>query len=132
MSCTIFLAEDDVDDQEFLEDAIRSIDPNVLLTSFTNGAKFIEHIEKTTDEHLPCLIVLDYNIPEINGAEILRRLNESSRYQHIQKIIWSTSNSALFIKTCLDLGAKDYMIKPSSISGIREIAEKLLRWCSKS
>lgn len=130
MSCTIFLAEDDIDDQEFLEDAIRSIAPDVFLTSFTNGAKFIEHLEKTADEQLPCLILLDYNIPEINGADILRHLNRCPRYQHIKKVIWSTSNSSLFIKTCLDLGAKDYVIKPSSVSGIKEIAQKLVNWCN--
>jgi CheY-like chemotaxis protein len=131
MSRTIFLAEDDVDDQEFLEDALHSLDPEVTLVSFTSGVKFIEHLDKINDDQLPCLIVLDYNIPEINGAEILKHLNNSSRYADIQKIIWSTSNSSLYMKTCIDLGAKDYVIKPSNIAGIREIAEKLLSWCNK-
>ncbi|HEU4901156.1 MAG TPA: response regulator [Flavisolibacter sp.] len=129
MPRTIFLAEDDVDDQEFLEDALRSIDPHVRLVSFTSGARFIQHLEKTADDQLPGLIILDYNIPEINGAEILKYLNESSRYNDIHKIIWSTSNSSLYIKTCIDLGAKDYVIKPSSVAGIKEIAEKILGWC---
>lgn len=129
MCRTIFLAEDDVDDQEFLADALHTLDPGIQLVSFTSGAKFIEHLEKTADEKLPCLIVLDYNIPEINGAEILRHLRNSSRYKSIHKVIWSTSNSSLYIKTCMELGAKDYVIKPSSVAGIREIAEKLLQLC---
>jgi CheY-like chemotaxis protein len=131
MSRTIFLAEDDIDDQEFLEDAIRSLDPGITLISFTSGAKFIEQLEKTTDDNLPCLIVLDYNIPEINGAEILKHLNTSSRYNEINKVIWSTSNSSLYIKTCMELGAKDYVIKPSNVAGIQEIAGKLLSWCKR-
>ena len=132
MSRTIFLAEDDVDDQEFLEDALRSLDPHIRLVSFTSGARFIQHLEKTADDQLPCLIILDYNIPEINGAEILKYLGGNSRYRDIHKIIWSTSNSSLYVKTCMDLGAKDYVIKPSSIAGIREIAEKILGWCKVS
>jgi CheY-like chemotaxis protein len=129
MRRTIFLAEDDVDDQEFLEDALRSIDPAVKLVSFTSGAKFIEQLDRTDDAALPSLIILDYNIPEINGAEILKHLNNSSRYDSIQKIIWSTSNSSLYSKTCMDLGARDYVIKPSNVAGIREIAERFLSMC---
>jgi CheY-like chemotaxis protein len=121
--------EDDIDDQEFLEDAMRSLDPSVKMTSFTSSVKFIQHLEKTRDENLPCLIVLDYNIPEINGAELLKRLNDNSRYNDINKVVWSTSNSSLYVKTCIDLGAKDYVIKPSNIAGIQEIAATLLGWC---
>lgn len=125
----IFLAEDDVDDQELLDDALTAIDPAVNLISFTSGRKFIEALDKTEDADLPCLIILDYNIPEINGAEILQHLNENSRYGTITKIIWSTSNSEKFRTSCLQLGAKDYIIKPASISGIHQLAELFLSLC---
>jgi CheY-like chemotaxis protein len=127
---TIFLAEDDIDDQEFLEEAILTIDPAIVIKSFRSGARFVEYIEKTDDQHLPCLIVLDYNIPELNGAEILQHLNRSQRYNHISKVIWSTSDSDYYKKSCLQLGAKDYLIKPASVSGIRKTAETLLQFCS--
>jgi CheY-like chemotaxis protein len=128
-SRTIFLAEDDIDDQEFLEEAFLSIDPAIKLKSFISGKKFIEHLEQTGDNQLPCLIILDYNIPEINGAEILRHLGQFKRYNHISKVIWSTSDSDLYRNSCLQLGAKNYLIKPSSVSGIRQTAELLLRFC---
>jgi len=112
-----------------LDDAFAAIDPDVNLISFTSAIKFIEALETTADEALPCLIILDYNIPEINGAEILRRLGERNRYHQITKIIWSTSGSERFRSTCLGLGAKDYVIKPSTISGIKELAKAFLRIC---
>jgi CheY-like chemotaxis protein len=126
---TIYLAEDDIDDQEFLAEALYSIDPAIELISFTSGMKFIENLERTAENLLPCLIVLDYNIPEINGAEILRHLNLSARYRHINKVIWSTSDSDLFRNSCLALGASDYLIKPASVTGIRKTAETLLTFC---
>jgi CheY-like chemotaxis protein len=126
---TIFLAEDDIDDQEFLEEAFFTIDPAIELRSFTSGKKFIEHLDQISDNQLPCLIILDYNIPEINGAEILRHLSQQERYRNINKVIWSTSDSDLFRNSCLQLGAKNYLIKPSSVSGIRQTAELLLRFC---
>ena len=127
---TIFLAEDDIDDQEFLEEALRALAPDILLKSFTSGLKFLQQLEKTADDFLPCLIVLDYNIPEINGADILRHLNQCNRYDHISKIIWSTSDSEFYKRSCLELGAKDYLIKPSSVAGIRKTAEVFLQFCS--
>jgi CheY-like chemotaxis protein len=123
---TIYLVEDDIDDQEFLEEAILSQAPGIQFKSFTNSLKFIKELEHTPDHLLPGLVVLDYNIPEINGAEILKHLNQHERYSSISKIIWSTSNSEEFRKNCLELGAKAYLVKPSSFSGINDIAREIL------
>jgi CheY-like chemotaxis protein len=120
------LVEDDIDDQEFLEEAIHSLAPGIQLKSFTSSLKFIKELESTSDDLLPGLVVLDYNIPEINGAEILKHLNQHERYSSISKIIWSTSNSEEFRKNCLELGAKAYLVKPSSFSGINDIAREIL------
>ena len=128
-SCTIFLAEDDIDDQEFLYEALLSVDPNIRLLSFTSGLKLMNHIAKLDGTQLPQLIILDYNIPEINGAEILEQLKNDSRFSTVPKIVWSTSDSHLYRQNCILFGAKEYMVKPSSIEGIRELAKKMLSYC---
>lgn len=84
---------------------------------------------ETEDPQLPCLIVLDYNIPEINGAEILEKLQQYHRYATIPKVVWSTSDSHLYRQNSLACGARAYLVKPSSISGIAEIAKEMLRFC---
>ena len=70
----ILLAEDDVDDQELLAEAFTEIDPTIDLQSFSTGKKFLTHLDSLPDSEIPDMIILDYNIPEINGAEILKRL----------------------------------------------------------
>lgn len=100
-----------------------------MLVSFTYGRSFIEELEKTASESLPQLIVLDYNIPEINGVDLLRYLNGKSRYEHICKVIWSTSSSEQFKTNSLALGAKDYIVKPSNFAGMSELAQKFLSLC---
>ena len=127
--CTIFLAEDDIDDQELLHEALASLNARIKLISFTTGVKFMNHIAEMEDSLLPDLIILDYNIPEINGAEILKQLGKHHRFDSIPKIVWSTSDSHLFRQTCLDLGARSYLVKPSSIGGIQHIAKKMLEHC---
>ena len=128
-ACIIFLAEDDIDDQEFLIDAILSINPYITLIAFSSGIKFINNISQLNEESLPNLIILDYNIPEINGAEILEKLKENSRYADIPKIVWSTSDSELYRQNCLKHGAISYLVKPSSIIGIKEMAKQMLDFC---
>lgn len=122
----IFLAEDDIDDQEFLTEAFLAIDPQIKLLSFSSGLKFIKHLANA--DTLPGLIILDYNIPELNGGEILKQLNSDERYAEIPKIVWSTSDSQLYRENCLLLGAKAYMVKPSNINGIHELAKEMLRY----
>lgn len=127
---TIFLAEDDLDDQEFLKEALHAIDGGVQLVSFSTGVKFMNGLSQTADENLPGLIVLDYNIPELNGAEILEQLSKQERYASIPKLVWSTSDSELYRRTCLAFGAKAYLVKPSSVSGITNIAHEMLTYCA--
>jgi len=127
----IFLAEDDIDDQEFLKDAFTIIDPSIQLVAFSSGLKFIDRLKETADEKLPCLIVLDYNIPELNGAEILQQLKKHDRYAEIPKVVCSTSDSQFYRETCMTSGAKAYLVKPSSITGITEIAREMLQYCQR-
>src|SRR5262245_15706124 len=98
----VLIGEDDIDDQEFLIELFSSIDEYCKLMFATNGTKVLDYLEKCEDESLPCLILLDYNMPEKNGAEILKELKHDSRYTPIPKVIWSTSKSQTYKDSCLD------------------------------
>jgi CheY-like chemotaxis protein len=126
----IFLAEDDIDDQELLAEAFAQIDNTISIRAVNNGKKAIALLEELSPEDIPCLIILDYNLPELSGAEILERLNSISRYDDIIKVVWSTSNSPVYEKICLDLGAKAYLVKPNDISGIHTLAQLMLQMCT--
>ena len=125
----ILLGEDDPDDQEMLTEVFSSIDNSFILFFVNNGTEVLSALEKLKDEQLPCLIVLDYNMPGINGAEILKEIGTNPRYQNIPKVVWSTSGSSKFKKTCMELGATDYIIKPSSHMDLEKIARYMLSFC---
>lgn len=122
----ILLAEDDCDDQELLENAFGEIDPSWEVVCIPNGRKFVSYLDSMKDESLPALLILDYNIPELTGVEILRLLNNDSRYQHIPKIIWSTSSSPFFKATSIELGVADYITKPNDFASFLSIARHML------
>ena len=126
----ILLGEDDADDEELLKEVFIHIDNSFDILFANNGRKLVAHLEQLENDDLPCLIILDYNMPELNGAEILKALKENSRYNTIPKIIWSTSGSETYKKICLELGACEYIIKPSSYQGLKETARHMLSFCS--
>lgn len=124
----VLIGEDDLDDQELLKEIFSTVDSSFSLRFASNGTQLLEYLENG-DGHLPCLIVLDYNMPGLNGAEILKELKKNSRYNNIPKIIWSTSNSVTYKDICLELGANEYLVKPSNVSDLVEICRYMLSTC---
>jgi len=123
---TILLAEDDLDDQELLAEAFAQVDPTVRLLSFTTGRNILAYLDGLGQHQLPRIIIVDYNIPEINGAEILKELDARRKFDGITKLVWSTSSSPQYENRCLRLGASAYLVKPSSIAGLTELARRML------
>jgi len=93
----ILIGEDDIDDKEILEEIFSSMDSLIKLTFISDGQKLVSFLENATPENLPGLIILDYNMPHLNGAEILRSIQQNEKVKNIPKIkpqyfIKNTSN----------------------------------------
>lgn len=125
----ILFGEDDKDDEDFLKEIFSDIDNSFFLQFVNNGRKLITFLNQVPADRLPRLLVLDYNMPELNGAEILRILQQQDRYKSIPKIIWSTSGSEVYKKKCLELGADEYIIKPSNVNDLKNIIHHMLSIC---
>ena len=125
----ILLGEDDADDQEMLKDVFASVDATFILFFVNNGGEILSALEKLKNDQMPCLIVLDYNMPGLSGADILRELSSNERYKDIPKVVWSTSGSEKFRSLCMDLGAVDYVIKPNNITDLENTARYMLSLC---
>ena len=126
----ILIGEDDIDDQDFLKEIFTQVDDSFPLLFVQNGKQVVDFLEQQNDKELPCLILLDYNMPDLNGADILNHLKPKDRYHSIPKIIWSTSGSNTYKKSCLELGANDYFIKPSNVNDLIDLVRKMLSICT--
>jgi CheY-like chemotaxis protein len=126
----ILLGEDDIDDEELLREVFARTDPSFSLEFVNNGKDVLTRLLELEKQSMPCLIVLDYNMPTLTGAEILQELKRTPRYDPIPKIIWSTSDSDTYKTICLQLGACDYVRKPSNMQGLAEVARYMLSFCS--
>ncbi len=127
---TICLADDDPEDQEFLTEAFQQITDSHHLISVNSGKELIEYLSDIHDHELPCLIILDYNMPGLDGKEVLIYLQNKVRYRHIPKVIYSTSNFIKDKKEFLAIGASEYLTKASSRNDILNLARKMLSFCN--
>jgi CheY-like chemotaxis protein len=126
---SIILVDDDADDQLLILQAFQRITDKYHVTAVSSCRNLLELLDDTNDNRLPCLIILDYNMPGTNGKEALRILQNNKRYKSIPKVIYSTSGDDGDRLEFLSLGAKDYLVKPSSIREIVDTARKMLDHC---
>jgi CheY-like chemotaxis protein len=78
------------------------------------------------EEHmLPSFILLDLNMPVLNGRETLRMIRETKSISSVPVVIFSTSSNPNEKSFCLKSGANDYYCKPSSLTIYDEIICKL-------
>jgi len=126
---TILVADDDAEDLELLEEAFTKTESATNLHKVYNGREVIEYLEGQKDAELPCLIILDYNMPELNGSQVLAKICKERRYEAIPKIILSTSSAPLHIHECMRNGATEYFVKPNSIRDLESLATKMLSFC---
>jgi len=75
------------------------------------------------------LIMTDINMPDINGLELINFIRENPNYRHIPTIIITTENSAEDRKRGMELGARDYLVKPFSMEVLRQSLGKVLGRC---
>ncbi|MES2332646.1 MAG: response regulator [Bacteroidota bacterium] len=125
----MLLVDDDPEDTEMLLDAIRSIAPTARIKSFLDGRSLLEFLATGTDRLKPCTIILDYNMPKMNGLDVLKELSGNHVFAHIPKLIWSTSDRAENVSACINCGAVDYLVKPSDPGELSRLAKKILGYC---
>jgi CheY-like chemotaxis protein len=127
---TILAVDDDFEDLELMEDTLRQLEPGVSFNKLSNGAEVLPYLDRLTDAELPCLIILDYNMPEMTGAQVLSSLCELSRYESIPKVVLSTSDAPAYVKECMKNGATQYFVKPASMRDLNATMQKILSYCN--
>ncbi|WP_055075969.1 response regulator [Pseudanabaena sp. 'Roaring Creek'] len=75
----------------------------------------------------PVAILLDLNLPNTDGREVIYRVKQSSHLQPIPIIVLTTSNSYQDIQTCYRYGANCYMLKPLGVSEMQQTVQVIFQ-----
>lgn len=126
---TILVAEDDVLDQELIQKAMLAVNKESKITFVENGKEALLYLDAAAEEMLPSLIILDYNMPEMNAYETLRQLNANSRYSQIPKVVYSTTNHKQYVDQCLSVDAQAYFKKGLTLDEMRVDMTEMMRFC---
>ncbi|REA62907.1 response regulator [Dyadobacter luteus] len=119
---TLYLVDDDEDDRLFLSEAVRKTVKNVVIIECKDGVEFLEKLGSEPQIAAPVLVLMDMNMPFMNGLETIKKLKSVPALQSIPVIFISTSSSPDLQSQAFEAGATDFLIKPSTSVGLNQIA----------
>ncbi len=119
----ILIADDDFEDRYIMSETFRELGCPVAIHMVEDGTKVIEYLSEQEADMVK-LIVLDLNMPRLSGTETLRVLKNNPGYKAIPVMIFSTSVNEIEKRICLDLGAKEYITKPTKYAEYVQICKK--------
>ncbi len=122
---TIFLVDDDEDDCDLFRIALKSLGCEAQCICAFDGVNALEQISHP-DFTIPDLIVLDLNMPRMNGRELLVNLRQLPDYAQIPVITYSTTSAPAHHKMMLELGAAAFLTKHNSMPRMCEDLEQIL------
>lgn len=123
----ILYVEDDEDDRLLAKEAIEESSHDVDLRFVENGVEALAYIrgaepyDSPEAAPRPDIILLDFNMPVVNGREVLRVLKTDIQLARIPIIVLTTSSSPVDINTAYDLGVNAYIVKPSRFDDLVDV-----------
>ena len=123
----ILLAEDDIDDQAFLTEFIASRKELHLLPIVENGEEALDFLYRIQEERdLPDIIILDQNMPRLNGLQTLNFLKGNKAYAHIPVIVYTTNPDEKLRQRSISAGAAMVFPKPYTPEGYGKLVDVLV------
>lgn len=126
---TIVCVDDDQDDLMMLRQAIEDIGTDHQIVEAFDGVHALELLRQMKERsELPCLIVLDINMPRLDGKQTLINIKKDQELSSIPVVLFSTSNSPMD-KTFCKAKNVELHTKPFDFKSLYSTANKLLSYC---
>jgi len=116
----LLLADDDIDDCIFFEDALKELPISATLSTVNNGIQLMNYLLAKSDD-LPDVLFLDLNMPRKNGIECLTEIKLNDTLKDLPVIIFSTSFNLEVVDLFYQKGAHYYIRKPGEYEKLRKI-----------
>lgn len=127
-SLNILLIEDDTIEVMKFNRVIKTLNLNHKIIEANNGEEALEILR--IKEIIPDIILLDLNMPKLNGLEFLRILKNDESLKFIPSIVLTTSSNHKDLLECYKIGIAGYLLKPLKYDDYMERIKKLLDYWS--
>jgi CheY-like chemotaxis protein len=113
----IVMVEDDEGHARLIEKNIRRAGVNNSIRPFTSGTEAVKYLfgadgSGLVNQGKPLLILLDLNLPDMTGVDILKRVKTNEHLKRVPVVVLTTTDDAVEIQRCYDLGCNVYITKP--------------------
>lgn len=129
--CPILLVEDDDVDVMTVKRCFKQLKISNQLLLAGNGEEALLLLSQA-DITAPCVILLDINMPKMNGLELLHYLKTSSHLKRIPVVMLTSSKEKSDVDKCFELGVAGYMVKPVEYEQFVDMIKLLCAYWSKS
>ena len=127
---TILYAEDDADDLFIIQQAFEKYHGEIHIAHAYNGFEAMDYLKTQAQTgFLPCLIILDMNMPGMDGRETLIRIKQSEELKNIPVVIFTTSSSNED-KSFAQKWDAQFITKPLVFSELEELAKSFVSLCN--
>jgi CheY-like chemotaxis protein len=126
----ILFVEDDAIEVMMFVRVLQKIGSNHRLIEASNGEEALAILK--AKEIIPDIILLDLNMPKLNGIEFLKIVKSNEATRHIPVIIFTTSNNHRDIASCYKIGISGYIIKPLKYEDYLVLVQKTLEYWSSN
>jgi CheY-like chemotaxis protein len=127
-SLNILLIEDDAIEIMKFNRVLNTLGLNHKIIEANNGEEALTILK--VKDIIPDIIILDLNMPKINGIEFLQILKEDEQLKYIPAIILTTSNNHKDVLECYKIGIAGYVLKPLKYDDYVERVRKMLEYWS--
>ncbi len=119
----LLLADDDMDDRLFFQDAVDDLRLPITLVTVADGVELMALLTDPS-ERLPDVLFLDLNMPKKSGYECLSEIKLSDSLKVIPVVIFSTSLDPEVVDTLYDQGAHYYIRKPGDFNILKKVIQE--------
>jgi CheY-like chemotaxis protein len=127
---TILYVEDDLDDLFIVQQAFENYNDTITVVHAHNGFMALEYLNNLYELNaLPCLVILDMNMPGMDGRETLIRIKQSELFKEIPVVMFTTSST----KTDKDFAQKwgaEFITKPLVYNELEVLAKTFIDKCN--
>src|SRR6476469_6634573 len=126
---TILWADDDSDDLQMMQEIMHKTGRDYKVVEVHNGREALNYLHQAKqNSDLPCLIILDINMPVMDGKETLSIIKNTKDYKEIPVVVFTTSESELDKIYCKRWNT-EMVTKPPTFSTLSGVVDKLLNFC---
>jgi chemotaxis family two-component system response regulator Rcp1 len=121
----VLLIEDNPGDADLIKETLEETGLRLAISVAVDGAQAMYSLFRTTTATLPVLILLDLNLPRMDGRQVLAEIKRHEKLKRIPVVVLTSSDAEQDVHRCYDLNASCYVTKPVGLDSFQSVVRSI-------